>query len=510
MEEQDIYQGLSKTQITKFKKEESACNTHWDFLSFSEKLFEAGANIWLKKICLEQFKKEDYGTDMREWISKLISINEIEAAEDLLKKAEKKVDDFNCYRELAELSCSTADFKNNYAKKLYDKALDKAGDDMYDLEALIVSVSDKNYLNDNEYTKNVVKIAVENCIDLAAVVSLIKLLKENSTDASVIDVLVAKGQQFCTGLKNIYSNAYENSEECTIYNFLEFTNTISDVDEVKKLLDFAVKITNVVDLLDFADYYQEKGDVDSALAVLELAINKSQKRYATQAYDYLHELDLNEINFLQKLDSYGNKSEKVKTKLLNYLDILTPKIKIPENLLKDYNLKNGRFLYIILAYKPKAKKYNYSITLDMEKREVLGRRFDTHFKMGHWPDNHFIRWHDNEECPSRVRNAMDNNAQSFNGLITIKCSDNFENFIKNDDDYHELEYAKTYGGAEDFTPRYPNSKFIWEVNCKNGKIKNPSPSFSNYCSEEEILSTVGDGKNIYELNQLIWENRQKK
>jgi len=47
------------------------------------------------------------------------------------------------------LSCSTADFKNNYAKKLYDKALEKAGDDMYDLEALIVSVSDKNYLNDN-------------------------------------------------------------------------------------------------------------------------------------------------------------------------------------------------------------------------------------------------------------------------------------------------------------------------------------------------------------------------
>ena len=110
---------------------------------------------------------------------------------------------------------------------------------------------------------------------------------------------------------------------------------------------------------------------------------------------------------------------------------------------KDYNLQCGRFLYIILEYKEKAKKYNYSITLDMEKRVVLGRRFDTHFKMGHWPDNHFIRWHDNEECPSRVRNAMDNNAQSFNGLITIKCFDNFENFIKNEEDYHELEYAKT-------------------------------------------------------------------
>jgi hypothetical protein len=46
---------------------------------------------------LEQFKKEDYGSEMREWISKLILINEIEAAEDLLKKAEKKVDDFNDY-----------------------------------------------------------------------------------------------------------------------------------------------------------------------------------------------------------------------------------------------------------------------------------------------------------------------------------------------------------------------------------------------------------------------------
>lgn len=101
MAEKDIYQGLTKSQITKFKKEESACNGDYDIQDFSEKLFEAGATIWLKKTCLEQFKKEDYGIDMRKWISKLISINEIEAAEDLLKKAEKKVNDFNGYRELA-------------------------------------------------------------------------------------------------------------------------------------------------------------------------------------------------------------------------------------------------------------------------------------------------------------------------------------------------------------------------------------------------------------------------
>ena len=49
MEEKDIYQGLSKTQITELTTKESACNTHWDFLSFSEKLIEAGATIWLKK-----------------------------------------------------------------------------------------------------------------------------------------------------------------------------------------------------------------------------------------------------------------------------------------------------------------------------------------------------------------------------------------------------------------------------------------------------------------------------
>ena len=30
MEEQDIYQGLSKSQITKLKKEESACNGDYD------------------------------------------------------------------------------------------------------------------------------------------------------------------------------------------------------------------------------------------------------------------------------------------------------------------------------------------------------------------------------------------------------------------------------------------------------------------------------------------------
>ena len=362
MEEKDIYQGLTKSQITKFKKEESACSSHWDFLSFSEKLLEVGATIWLKKTCLEQFKKEDYGIDMRKWISKLISINEIEAAEDLLKKAEKKVNDFNgyrelaelscstadfknnyakklynkalekagdgdflsfsekllevgatiwlkktCleqfkkedygidmrkwisklisineieaaedllkkaekkvndfngYRELAELSCSTADFKNNYAKKLYDKALEKAGDDMYDLEALIVSVSDKNYLNDNKYTKNVVKIAVENCIDLAAVVSLIKLLKENSTDASVIDVLVTKGQQFCVAIKTMHSEAYENPEECTMDDFLAFIENISDKNEIHKLLTSCIDKVNedIFQFIPIAEYYHKIED----------------------------------------------------------------------------------------------------------------------------------------------------------------------------------------------------------------------------------------------------------
>ena len=105
---------------------------------------------------------------------------------------------------------------------------------------------------------------------------------------------------------------------------------------------------------------------------------------------------------------------------------------------------------------------------------------------------------------------MDNNTKSFTGLITIKCSDNFENFIKNDADYHDEEYKKIYGESEDFIPSFPNSRPLWEVSCKNGKIKNPSASFSDFCSEEEILSTVGSGENIYELNELIWGNRQKK
>lgn len=509
MAEKDIYQGLSKNQIKALTTEESACNTHWDFLSFSEKLFEAGANIWLKKICLEQFKKEDYGTDMREWISKLISINEIEAAEDLLKKAEKKVDDFNCYRELAEVSCSTADFKNNYAKKLYDKALEKAGDDMYDLEALIVSVSDKNYLNNNEYTKNVVKIAVENCMDLAAVVSLIKLLKENSTDVSVIDVLVTKGQQFCMAIKTIHSEAYENPEECTMDDFLAFIENISDKNEIHKLLVNCIDKINedIFQFIPIAEYYHKIEDSKNAIKCLELAIDKCKytfdgKEFHNITSDTRHYAD----RFLEQFDNNGKESGAVKSKFLKHLDDLTPKIPLLENILKNYNLKCGRFLYIILEYKEKAKKYNYSISLDMEKRVVLGRRFDFHPQGSHWPNNHYVRWHSNEECPSRVSNAMDNSQKTFNGSITIRCSDCFENFIKNNHDFHRLEYHKIYGGTGEFIPSFPNSKLLWEVSCSNGKIENPSPNFSDFCTEEEILNTVGDGKNIYDLNQLIWEN----
>ena len=509
MEENDIYQGLSKNQIKALTTEESACNTHWDFLSFSEKLLEAGATMWLKKICLEQFKKEDYGIDMRKWISKLISINEIEAAEDLLKKAEKKVNDFNGYRELAELSCSTADFKNNYAKKLYDKALEKAGDDMYDLEALIVSVSDKNYLNDNEYTKNVVKIAVENCFDLAAVVSLIKLLKENSSDASVIDVLVTKGQQFCVAIKTIHSNAFENTEECKMKDFLAFIENISDKNERHKLLVNCIdKIyEDIFEFIPIAEYYHKIEDSKNAIKCLELAIDKCKytfdgKEFQNTTSDARHYAD----RFLEKFDNYGEESNIVKLKFLKHLDDLTPKIQFSKNMFKDYNLQCGRFLYIILEYKEKAKKYNYSISLDMEKRVVLGRRFDFHPQGRHWPNDHYVRWYSNGECPTRVSNAMDNSQKTFNGLIMIRCSDCFENFIKNNHDFHRLEHHKIYGGTSEFIPSFPNSKLLWEVSCKNGKIKNTSASFYDFCSEEEILNTVGDGKNIFDLDQLIWEN----
>ena len=512
MAEKDIYNGLSKSQIAKFKKEESACSSHWGFLSFSEKLSEAGATIWLKKICLEQFKKEDYGVDMRKWISKLISINEIEVAEDLLKKAEKKVDDFNGYRELAELSCSTADFKNNYAKKLYDKALEKAGDDMYDLEALIISVSDKNYLNDNKYTKNVVKIAVENCIDLSAVVSLIKLLKENSTDASVIDVLISKGQQFCVAIKTICGNAYGNPGKCTMDDFLSFFENISDKNEIEKLLKNCInKIEDdIFQFIPLSEYYQSINDSKSAIKCLELAIDKCKYNFDGKKFqNTTADSSFYVRRFLEQLEKYGEESNIVKSKFLMNIDDLTPKIQFSKNMFKDYNLKFGRFLYIILEYKPKAKKYNYSITLDMEKRLILARRFDRHPQGGHWPNNHYIRWHNVEETPTRVSNAMDYSLKNFNGSITIRCSDNFENFIKTDFDFHRLENHKIYSGKEEFLPIYPNSKLLWEVSCKDGKIKNPSASFSDFCSEEEILSTVGYGKNIYKLNELIWENRLK-
>ncbi len=46
-------------------------------------------------------------------------------------------------------------------------------------------------------------------------------------------------------------------------------------------------------------------------------------------------------------------------------------------------------------------------------------------------------------------------------------------------------------------------KSLFDVSRNNGKIKNPSASFSDFCSEEEILSTVGYGKSMYDLNQYI-------
>ena len=56
MDEKDIYQDLTKSQVAKFK-EESACNSHWDFLSFLKNYLKQ-ALISGSKIYLEQFKKK--------------------------------------------------------------------------------------------------------------------------------------------------------------------------------------------------------------------------------------------------------------------------------------------------------------------------------------------------------------------------------------------------------------------------------------------------------------------
>ena len=218
---------------------------------------------------------------------------------------------------------------------------------MYDLEALIVSVSDKNYLNDSEYTKNVVKIAVENCIDLAAVVSLIKLLKENSSDASVIDVLVSKGQQFCVAIKTIHSEAYENPEECTTDDFLAFIENISDKNEIHKLLANCTDKINedIFQFIPIAEYYHRIEDSKNAIKCLELAIDKCKytfdgKEFHNVTSDARHYAD----RFLEQFDNNGKESSAVKSKFLKHLDDLTPKIPFLENILKDYNLKCGKFL----------------------------------------------------------------------------------------------------------------------------------------------------------------------
>ena len=99
-------------------------------------------------------------------------------------------------------------------------------------------------------------------------------MKENSSDASVIDVL-SKGQQFCVAIKTIHSEAYENPEECTTDDFWHLLKIFQTKMKYKLLANCTDKINeDIFQFIPIAEYYHRIEDSKNAIKCLELAIDK--------------------------------------------------------------------------------------------------------------------------------------------------------------------------------------------------------------------------------------------
>ena len=141
-----------------------------------------------------------------------------------------------------------------------------------------------------------------------------------------------------------------------------------------------------------------------------------------------------------------------------------------------------------------AKKGNFSIYLDMKQRVILGRRYH--------PGNYNLRWYGVSDTPPRVSNSFDRSLVSYTGIINIKSAKTLESFLKNESDHKWVQDQKLRN-MKNPKPRFEKTKWLWEVSCKNGELIDATKSISEYCQVEDILKTVGDGKEIFQIKVRI-------
>ena len=113
-----IHEGLSEAQIVEFTKTEKKCKRKKDFYEwnhFAKSLIEADAKNWAVEIAKEQLKSERDFSYSREWLIKLISLDQITIAEKQIVLKGKKAKSHKDFTHLAESVCDNELLKNKYA-----------------------------------------------------------------------------------------------------------------------------------------------------------------------------------------------------------------------------------------------------------------------------------------------------------------------------------------------------------------------------------------------------------
>lgn len=473
-----IHEGLSEAQIVEFTKTEKKCKRKKDFYEwnhFAKSLIEADAKNWAVEIAKEQLKSERDFSYSREWLIKLISLDQITIAEKQIVLKGKKAKSHQDFKHLAESVCGNELLKNKYAHNFYEEAMNLAaeerdGKNTIALCSLAESALNEGLLNDKSCAKEILNKALTLTTEVCYMNSILEQANQ------------IEDQEF---MNEIINKTLE-IKDFTIDDILDLIKYIKEPAQIQNLLEKAKETdSSYREFERLSDYFFGNGEIENALNCLKIGIQKICRSFE-------------EDNLLLKLNELEEEGvQEVMQSFLEHIDSTSPKIDFSENMFVDYNPKWGRYLSIYLDFKDMAKNGNYSIFLDMEQRMVLGRRY--------YPGNYGLRWHGVSDTPTRVLNAFDRSLESYTGIITIKSADNLESFLKNESDHQWVQDQKLRNDKP--KPRFKKTKWLWEVSCKNGELIDATKSMSEFCQAEDILKTVGDGKKIFHLRDYIFQNK---
>ena len=266
----------------------------------------------------------------------------------------------------------------------------------------------------------------------------------------------------------------DNTSDDTTYDLLKLAEKLNDKSRISDIISRAENVAE-----DFNDFYaiakfqKNSGDTDGALKNLENASKCISGKDR-------------EMQLIEAIEDFGKKGELLLERTLDLIEKSRPKLDIPDNMFKSYDLKWGRYINLILDNGPSCDADNFKISLDMKDRKILGNSYQVKNDMGY--HDYLKKWFDSwevgiyDEYHSR---------KSYDGVIEISAHSNFDSIPISG--HYMTEYENC----------------LWDITCHSGCIDSDNTEegqLTDFCTEEDILNSLGNEKVLYELFVFLKNN----